>query len=486
MRRKKIWLWLLLWSMVESVWGQDSEIVREWLDHPDMRYASFGCMVHEVGSETPLCVYAPDLQVTPASVMKLVTTATALELLGEDYRFPTELLYDGFIRDSILHGNLYIKGHGDPTLGSAYFAPESKDFVAQWVKAIRDKGIRRIEGAIISDESLFDTEGVSMKWLREDLGSYYGAGSYALNVFDNLYSLYVRSGAAGTRPRLLQTSPAQEIQFHNYLRAAAVRTDSTFIVGMPFAEERYLYGVVPAHRDSYRLKGDIPEPALFLARYFREILNKQGISVRDASSCHRLLQVQGKWEIAPRTELITTYSPTLEKIVAKTNHVSHNLYADALLKTLGLRYAKRKGEEISSFARGVSIVRSYWEKKGLDVSPLYMVDGSGLSPVNQVTARFLTDLLTYMATSSSHRAAFLHSLPEAGKEGSVRNFLREKAWTGEVRLKSGSMGRVRCYAGYVRQVTKQYAVVLLVNNYEGNSWALNRRLERLLQSLFSQ
>ena len=478
-----ILLFLSCWTLLSR--GQQPAVVQEFMAHPDMRFASFGCLVEEIGTGTTLCEYNADLQVTPASVLKLVTTATALELLGESYRFPTTVLYDGVLQDSILQGNIYIKGHGDPTLGSAHFAPESKAFLAQWVEAIRAKGIKEIAGAVIADESLFDTEGAAMKWLREDLGSYYGAGSYALNIFDNAYALFLQTGAPGTRPRILRTSPAQKIHFHNYLQTAVVGSDSSYIVGMPLVEDRFLYGVVPAHRERYRLRGDIPNPPLFLARLLQAELERRGIPVRGEASCHQLLQQEGKWKVSPRTELITTYSPTLAQIVEKTNHVSHNLYADALLKTLGLQYKKRKGEVRSSFGRGIAVVRAYWSAKGLDVSPLFMVDGSGLSPSNRVNAHFLADLLSYMASSPRH-AAFLRSLPEAGKEGSVRNFLRAKEWTGDVWLKSGSMGRVRCYAGYVRQGGRLYSVVLLANNYEGSSGALNRRLERLLRGLFAQ
>ena len=226
--------------------------------------------------------------------MKTVTTATALEILGEDYRFPTALEYDGSIENGLLKGNLYIKGSGDPSLGSAHFAPDHKRFLQEWISALKKVGIHKIQGAVIAD--------------------------------------------------------------------------SSFIVGAPFATDRYLYGIVPANREWYPLKGDIPDPALFLADYLTRQLEHEGITVGESPSCFRILREAGRWQPGKRTEIVTTYSPTLREIVEVTNHVSHNLFADALIKTIGLRYTPRKGEVISSFNRGIQVLRDYWQGKGLDLS----------------------------------------------------------------------------------------------------------------------
>ena len=126
-----------------------------------------------------------------------------------------------------------------------------------------------------------------------------------------------------------------------------------------------------------------------------------------------------------------------------------------------------------------------YKRQGLDVSSLRITDGSGLAPTNKVTARFLNDLLTYMV-KSKHAEAFMSSLPQAGVEGSVRNFLKESSLSGKAFLKSGSMSGVRCYAGYVKNQGKTYSVVLLTNNYSMSSWTINRRLEQVLIGLFGQ
>ena len=240
--------------------------VKQLLQAPYMQGASFSLIVKDVKEGKTVYSYDTDRLLSPASVLKTVTTATALEILGEDYRYPTSLEYDGTLQDGVLHGNLYIKGSGDPSLGSSHFAPEQNKFLATWIAALQKAGIKQITGSVISDESIFDTEGISIKWLREDMGNYYAAGSYGISVFDNLYKLSLQTGPAGTQPSVKGTDPdIPSICFKNYLKALSVSSDSAYIIGSPFDNVRYLYGVLPANREQYVLKGDIPDPALFMA-----------------------------------------------------------------------------------------------------------------------------------------------------------------------------------------------------------------------------
>jgi len=450
-----------------------------------MRGASFSLVVKDVQEGKTVYSYDTDRLQSPASVLKTVATATALEILGEDYRYPTTLEYDGILESGTLEGNLYIKGSGDPSLGSSHFAPGQNKFLSTWIAALQKAGIKHITGSVISDESIFDTEGVSIKWLREDMGNYYAPGSYGISIFDNMYKLSLQTGAAGTRPVLKGTEPdIPFIRFKNYLKAAPVSSDSAYIIGAPLDDVRYLYGVLPANREAYVLKGDIPDPALYLARYLTDQLQQKGIRVDGSPSCYRIEVEENRWKKGERKEIVTTYSPTLREIASVCNHVSHNLYADALVKTVGLQYKPRRNEMISSFGRGVQVVKEYWEKKGLDVFPLRMNDGSGLAPADKVSAGFMGELLVYMATESAVSDAFIASLPQAGIEGSVRNFLKGSKLQGKAHLKSGGITGVRSYAGYITKDGKTYAVAVFSNNYSCPMSRMTRALEKLLLQLF--
>lgn len=485
MIRNKIVLLCLLICLHLLAGAQTPAPVKWLLQAPYMRGASFSLVVKDVQEGRTVYSYDTDRLQSPASVLKTVATATALEILGEDYRYPTTLEYDGILENGTLEGNLYIKGSGDPSLGSSHFAPGQNKFLSTWIAALQKAGIKHITGSVISDESIFDTEGVSIKWLREDMGNYYAPGSYGISIFDNMYKLSLQTGAAGTRPVLKGTEPdIPFIRFKNYLKAAPVSSDSAYIIGAPLDDMRYLYGVLPANREAYVLKGDIPDPALYLARYLTDQLQQKGIRVDGSPSCYRIEVEENRWKKGERKEIVTTYSPTLREIASVCNHVSHNLYADALVKTVGLQYKPRRNEMISSFGRGVQVVKEYWEKKGLDVFPLRMNDGSGLAPADKVSAGFMGELLVYMATESAVSDAFIASLPQAGIEGSVRNFLKGSKLQGKARLKSGGITGVRSYAGYITKDGKTYAVAVFSNNYSCPMSRMTRALEKLLLQLF--
>lgn len=485
MIRNKIVLLCLLICLHLLAGAQTPAPVKWLLQAPYMRGASFSLVVKDVQEGRTVYSYDTDRLQSPASVLKTVATATALEILGEDYRYPTTLEYDGILENGTLEGNLYIKGSGDPSLGSSHFAPGQNKFLSTWIAALQKAGIKHITGSVISDESIFDTEGVSIKWLREDMGNYYAPGSYGISIFDNMYKLSLQTGAAGTRPVLKGTEPdIPFIRFKNYLKAAPVSSDSAYIIGAPLDDVRYLYGVLPANREAYVLKGDIPDPALYLARYLTDQLQQKGIRVDGSPSCYRIEVEENRWKKGERKEIVTTYSPTLREIASVCNHVSHNLYADALVKTVGLQYKPRRNEMISSFGRGVQVVKEYWEKKGLDVFPLRMNDGSGLAPANKVSAGFMGELLVYMATESAVSDAFIASLPQAGIEGSVRNFLKGSKLQGKARLKSGGITGVRSYAGYITKDGKTYAVAVFSNNYSCSMSRMTGALEKLLLQLF--
>lgn len=457
-----------------------------------MKGASFSVLVKEIGTERTLYTYDTDRELIPASVMKLVTSSAALEVLGEDFRFETTLEYDGEIKDGILAGNLYIKGSGDPTLGSSHMVPEGtrdvfyvqQQFLRNWIQAIKNAGIREIEGSVIADDSLFDTEVIPMKWLREDMGSYYGAGSYSISVFDNQYRLILKTGESGSRPEITECIPEiPGIVFHNYLATASVSADSSYIVGYPYSNDRYLYGVVPARKEKHTVRGDIPDPGIFLAGLLHSSLIKENIRIQGDITSYRLLAEANQWAAKPRKQITSTYSPPLAEIIEIINKKSHNLYTDAILKILGFSHEEKKDEILSSFGKGTTFVKDYWKEQGLDVTSLWMFDGSGVAPTDKVSTGLICDLLLYMH-QSPHKDTFFASLPKVGEEGSVRNFLKGSVLQGKARLKSGGMSRVRSYAGYVQKEDKEYVVAIIVNNYHGEGRNIIQKMEKLLISLF--
>lgn len=132
-----------------------------------------------------------DMCLTPASITKLISTATALEILGPDFTFKTTLAYDGKITNGVLNGNIYIIGGGDPTLGSTYL--KNTAFLPKWTAEVKKLGIHTINGSIVADASIFERMPIPPGWLWEDLGNYYAAGTFGLSVYDNTLSVTMQT-----------------------------------------------------------------------------------------------------------------------------------------------------------------------------------------------------------------------------------------------------------------------------------------------------
>lgn len=403
--------------------------------------------------------YNKDLSLVPASVLKIVTTATALELLGPDYQFKTTIEYSGEIIDGVLNGNLYIIGGGDPGLGSRHFNEKPEEFLNKWIKVLNKSGIRIINGDIIADAGYFGDEPVSPFWLWEDMGNYYAAGIWGLGLFDNSFTLNLKSGKPGSKPEIVSLKPdILGLIIDNRLVSADNSKDSAYFYGGPMQNERVLHGTIPANRDLFSIKGDIPDPPFYFAVLFRQKLIESGI------------KVNGKPMTAPfdenrdtqyKTTLIhTEYSMPLRRIIRITNEKSDNIFAEYLLRHI----AKTVYHKPATARDGLNVVREFWKNNNIDVSSLQMFDGCGLSPMDRISSDFLVKVLYHMAKKSKYGDVFEESLPLAGIEGSVSGFLKDTSLAGKVRIKSGTMQGVTCYAGYYRKNGKFFIVSLMANH----------------------
>ncbi|MEM9990218.1 MAG: D-alanyl-D-alanine carboxypeptidase/D-alanyl-D-alanine-endopeptidase, partial [Bacteroidota bacterium] len=173
-----------------------------------LQAGAFSMTAIDIASGEVIATYAPDKSLIPASSLKVITTATALSLLGADFQFKTELQYDGILENGVLNGNLYIKGYGDPTLASDQMkgATSLKPLMKTWAAAIQKAGIRQITGKIIGDDTYFDGVLAGDMWSWADLGNYYGAGAWGLNLHENFYYLdFQQVNQLGQTPKVAET-----------------------------------------------------------------------------------------------------------------------------------------------------------------------------------------------------------------------------------------------------------------------------------------
>jgi len=464
---KKTLILALLLITFGAIYAQTSPVFVNFLNKKNLIHATVGFKVVDLGTKKAVVSYNENLSLTPASNMKLVTTATALELLGGGFFFETPLFYTGYIQEETLHGNLYIQGTGDPTFGSEFIRDDKENFLKEWLAGIRSAGIRKIAGNIVVLDQLFGYEGVSQKWLWEDIGNYYAPGIYGVSVFDDMYRVYLQSSSPDSATTVLYTEPnISNLKITNEIKASDDTSDNSFVFGLPFSNDIRLYGTIPANRASFAAKGAIPDPGLFLAQYFRDYLQNNRVIVAGEATTYRLYPVRpGDGKL-----LSTVRSVDLASIIKITNVESNNQYAEHLYKVVTV---------LDSID-----IPEFWRTKGLDSDALFMYDGSGLSPQDGISTGFLIDLLVYMDKQSKNREAFYQSLPIAGREGTVASFLRNTPLAGKARLKSGSMSNVQSYSGYIESKGKRYAVSLIINNFTGKRSELRKAVEQLFNGIF--
>ncbi len=411
--------------------------------------------------------------VPPASTMKLLTTAAALETLGADFRFPTVLEYSGAISDGVLHGNLYIRGSGDPSLGDR---KRGQAFLSRWVKQVREAGIRRIEGAIIADMTLLDGDASNPAWLGEDAGNYYAPGIFGINYMSNTMNIILRSAAIGTTAEVLRTDPAvPDMHFINHIRCTEINYDGAFVHGMPYSHERYLTGSVPSNRGQFGVQSDLPNPGLLLAQHFTQHLNASGIEVTEPAT----YVAEGR--LPHRTEIYTHLSDSLGALIAETNIHSNNLYAEAIFRYLGLTYGHP-----GTINNSANFLRDYWNRRGINMGGALIKDGCGLAPQDAISAETFVQLLTYM-NKSCYRDVWMASLPISGMSGTLKSLCTGTELEGRIHAKSGTISGTKNFAGYIDMPNGDtWVFAILVNSAQGKAKNVQTVIQRYLLDVYQQ
>ncbi|MBI3502933.1 MAG: D-alanyl-D-alanine carboxypeptidase/D-alanyl-D-alanine-endopeptidase [Bacteroidetes bacterium] len=470
----------------------------------DLAHASWSVCVLDAKKDSVLAEYNSNLSLVPASTLKVITTSTALALLGWDFKYETSLQYDGALDTAagILHGNLYIKGSGDPTLDSETFKKKSDTvpLTDQWAEIIKAKGIKKIEGAVIADATAFEDETIPSTWMWSDMGNYYGAGASGLNFKDNKFSLFFRSGNKnGDSTFITKISPqVRNLRVKNFSVTRGY-ADLAYIYGAPYSMMRYVKGTIPKSKTDYKVEGSMPDPPLFCAQSLDSSLRKNGIIVaKKATALRKIIPSSEEFTFSDDTlvgisnpdqpvsnpeqhaikrgVLFKQTSHTLDKIIYQTNIQSNNLFAETILKTIAWKKTKF-GEDQT----GIDIVTNYWKSKGVDLRGFYMADGCGLSRFNAVSTKQLSEILRVIATDSLLFDKFYNSLPVAGKSGSLGKLCKGTFAENNIHAKSGYMSRVRSYAGYVTTKKGNLLVFsIIVNNYDCSAQLMKEKLEKLM------
>lgn len=442
---------------------------------PQLFGGSWSFYLADADSGKPIVTINPDHGMEPASVMKVVTTGTALSLLGPGFHFSTLLQYDGTIDPATrtLNGNIYIHGGGDPALGAPTFGSSVDDVMNNWAQAIKKMEIDSIAGCIIGDAESFERDPVPGGWTWTDMQSDYGNGPAGLNIRENLYDLLITPSGPGTVIRTSPIIPGLKL-YNQVIHNPAIGKSYAFVMGAPFQFERTAVGEISAALEEH---GAIPDPALFCAQSLKSQLKEYGIATRDSATTMRLLKLNHlKAEAKEGRKVITSdFSPSLSELVYHTNQVSQNFYAESILRAIAW-----KTHGYGSTTEAVSIIYNFWKNHGIDLRGICMVDGCGLSRLNAITTHQLVEMLRVYAKDSTVFPAFYRSLPVAGESGTIRKLADGTEAQGNLHAKSGTMSRVKSYAGYVKTKSgKLLCFAMIGNNTLWSEVELRDKFEKL-------
>lgn len=402
-----------------------------------------------------------------ASTLKVITSATALDLLGPNFTFKTKLYYTGEI-DSLgtLRGNIVIEGGGDPTLASARF-PEinEESLLNKWVYAIQNAGIQCIEGSIIGDDRYFNGNTVPGGWTWTDIGNYYGAGTSGLNWRENSVGLNFKAGSRpGDKTEITSlTVDSSYLNIYNEAITGPKGTgDNVYAYSAPYSTKIYARGTYGIDLKK-TIEISVPDPAYDAAYQLQKALRRINILTENEPMTGKQIDELGMTLDIHRVELDVHESPKLTDVIHWFNQKSINLYGETLLRTIGM-YSGQKADTEGA----AEMVKKFWKAKlNIPEGELNFVDGSGLSPQNRVTTAAMTKIMNYARTRSWYDA-FYKSLP---------------TYNG-MKMKSGTIGGALGYTGYQKSAAGQeYTFSLLVNNFEGSGSKMRETMFSLLNTL---
>lgn len=460
-----------------------NEFINDLKKENELQNASVSLCVVDAQTGQQVCEYNSKFSLTPASTMKIITTASALQLLGKDFKYETLLQYSGTFdkASGVINGDLYIKGSGDPTLNSEYFRkPEDTFYVAnKWASVLKEKGVKKITGQLVMDVSCFE-EDIPTNWVWGDMGNYFGAGPSGLSYNDNkFYIVYKPAAKNGDSMFISKTVPQiDNLTISNYVKAGGVE-DNAIVYRSPFGTDLKISGTLPVSVKPLSIEGSLPFPEQLLAKHLQQAFAAQNIELSNKTVL-KITAYTKKQYTKPLTTLYNYKSATLEKIIFFTNLHSNNQYAESIFRTMALKKAG-----FGSTWQGIQTITNHLKTKGFDTNGLFINDGSGLSRSNAVTAEHLTKILYMMYSDSLTKLPFQNSLPVAGVSGSLKNLGKGTALENNLKAKSGYITRVRSYAGYMKTKSgKEICLSLIINNFNGTPTDTKKKMEQIFLKIY--
>ncbi|MCR2823301.1 D-alanyl-D-alanine carboxypeptidase/D-alanyl-D-alanine endopeptidase [Lederbergia panacisoli] len=436
-----------------------SKKIEEILQNPRLEGAVTGVSIRKASDGDLIYSHFGDTRLRPASNLKMITAAVALETLGPGYRFKTEVLTDGKLKNRVLDGNVFLKGKGDPTLRKADFD--------QFARDLKNKGIDQINGDVIGDDRWYDDMRHSQGLYVSNENSYYGAQISALTLSPNddfdagTILIEVAPGTKdGARPNVILKPETDYLKIINNAKTGNKgETDTLTIDRGHGTNEIIVEGTIPFEGKSVGEILSVSEPTGYALDVFKKSLEEQGIKLSDDVS----MKID---ETPDGAQMLTSKeSMTLEELLLPFLKLSNNIHGETLVKEMGkVMYGE------GSWDVGLKVIGGTIAKFGVNRSNVKIEDGSGLSHSNLIPPNELTRML-YEIQKKDWFPIFEKSQPAVGEygrfgSGTLGYRMAESAANGKVHAKTGSLDGVSTLSGYVTTEDGEKLVFsIMMNNF---------------------
>lgn len=432
--------------------GDVDATIRSILRKPGVNPATSGIVVLDVETGEEVFSHNPTMKLTPASVMKIFTSAAALHYLSPEYRFKTEVHTTGPIDgDGVLKGDLVVKAGGDGSM-----VPEQLYLLA---RRISERGLRTMTGRLIVDTSRHETKARPDGWPENQFHRAYSAPQSAASYRYNSVSVIIDGvGAIGSRPRITLDPPVGYFDLRNEAKVSSRKGDRLGLSVLQDGDREivHLTGTIGRGHQATHLRS-VHDPARYFGHALLDLLEKEGVTVnRDIV-------------IGPAPEettwLTSHASEPLSKIVRILNLYSNNVLAETLLREIGAEVYGTPG----TLENGIKAVAKFLEEEGLPVEQITQVDGSGLSHGNDVSARVTVGLLQAMHERFDIGPEFMNSLAVSGAEGTLRRRFESQQYR-QIRGKTGTVRGAITLAGYLRTESERTLAYAIYLNGVSQTW----------------
>lgn len=441
-----------------------TEEVEKVLARPALADADIGIDVRVLETGSEVYKHQQNQPLTPASNQKLLVSTVALSLLGPDFTYDTTVFGSSAIgEDGVLDGDLWIVGSGDPSLTSARLSELAKDLVAE-------TGLKKVTGGVYGDGTVFDDKLIGEGWSEEDLSLSYSPEIAGLNCDLNIISISLAPGdKEGDEPAIEVNGLDTEEEKYVEIESTVETIKEGGSAGIDFERRKdtntiELSGSVPVGSDPVSVSVTIHDPIAYTSYRLALALADAGVEISAEPT------EPGKLP-ANAHQLASSTSEPLSELLALFLKPSDNLYGEALLKTVG-RHAS--SNEPGSATSGADAVKEFLDEEGIDASGVKTIDGSGLSPQNTLTARFIGDLLVRnkVEFNAADWETFFNALPVGGVDGTIADRFTDSPARGKVHAKTGTLSGVSSLSGYLEAGDgTEYVFSILMNGFQDSGEA---------------